>query len=497
VVLRAGKYFLNETLALGPAHSETRWTAYSGETATISGGRSLASLDWRPYKGDILMAKVDGIPDLLSPAEQAHNQRGRQDPPVKGFGLPPARWNTMFVDGVRQVRARYPNGNPQDLSGICFSATNRPGEGCDGWAATDGGETRMMPNPRATAHVVVGPNRGESPTLGCDECSKNFGTFAYSIFDPPAGHPVYNKPMPGVGWENNSLFSFWGSPFGRPVGFPSKGLKKYANPAGAVVHMFHGDLWGGWQYSVTSQDDDGYIEFGYGGFQEARGSGINRGQHYYIENVLEELDEPGEWFFDANASILYFAPNVTGGSAAASKLELVAPLLDTLVSVKGAKDISFEGIDFTETRATYFEQYEVPSGGDWSIHRGGALFVEDSSNITISSCIFNQTGGNAVMLSNNVVDSRVTGNEFDHTGDSAIAVRQLRHHFSPFPHAGFNLHTTLHAVYCDLLDAHALSCADWCLQSDVMPNFTSEGPARPTTPTGTTPGGPPDSPPSS
>ena len=181
--------------------------------------------------------------------------------------------------------------------------------------------------------------------------------------------------------------------------------------------MFHAYLWGGWQYSVTSQDDDGHIGFGYGGFQEARGSAIIPGQHYYIENVLEELDEPGEWFFDANASTLYFMPNATGGSAAARNLELVAPLLDTLVSVKGAKDISFEGIDFTETRATYFEQFEVPSGGDWSIHRGGALFVEDSSNITIASCVFNQTGGNAVMLSNNVVDSRVTGNEFVHTGD--------------------------------------------------------------------------------
>ena len=29
------------------------------------------------------------------------------------------------------------------------------------------------------------------------------------------------------------------------------------------------------------------VSFGYGGFQEARGSGINQGQHFYIENIIE------------------------------------------------------------------------------------------------------------------------------------------------------------------------------------------------------------------
>merc|ERR1719460_3077857 len=98
--------------------------------------------------------------------------------------------------------------------------------------------------------------------------------------------------------------------------------------------------------------------------------------------------------------------------------EVVAPLLDTLVSVKGAKGVSIEGIQFTETRATYLEQYEVPSGGDWSIHRGAAVFVQDSSRIRISGCIFNQTGCNAVLFSNSVVNSSITGNEFVHIGDS-------------------------------------------------------------------------------
>jgi hypothetical protein len=39
---------------------------------------------------------------------------------------------------------------------------------------------------------------------------------------PKCGHTNPNamrthKPLPGLGWGNNSLFSFWGSPFSRPA----------------------------------------------------------------------------------------------------------------------------------------------------------------------------------------------------------------------------------------------------------------------------------------
>ena len=51
---------------------------------------------------------------------------------------------------------------------------------------------------------------------------EQYGTFKYEIFEPPAGHPVYNKPMPGIGWKNNSLFSFWADPLSRPAGVKNR-----------------------------------------------------------------------------------------------------------------------------------------------------------------------------------------------------------------------------------------------------------------------------------
>jgi hypothetical protein len=49
------------------------------------------------------------------------------------------------------------------------------------------------------------------------------------------------------------------------------------------------------------------ITFAEGGYQDARGS--DGAGDWYIENVLEELDAPGEFYFDKAAGKLYFYYN--------------------------------------------------------------------------------------------------------------------------------------------------------------------------------------------
>jgi hypothetical protein len=146
--------------------------------------------------------------------------------------------------------------------------------------------------------------------------------------------------------------------------------KNYSDASTAVVHMFHSGLWGGWQFQVSQQQTNAStLHFGYGGYQEARGSSVSS-QHYFVENVLEELDAAGEWYLDPKPKIpiLYFWPNNTdnlekGGAAtdrgardsagagagagagadagagrnshAAGPPEIVIPLLDTLITVDG------------------------------------------------------------------------------------------------------------------------------------------------------------------
>ena len=54
------------------------------------------------------------------------------------------------------------------------------------------------------------------------------------------------------------------------------------------------------------------------------------------------------------------------------------------------------------------------------MHRGGALFLQGASNVSLSQLSFDQLEGNAVTLSNFVVGCSVVDCDFWRTGDSAV-----------------------------------------------------------------------------
>src|ERR1700738_821660 len=88
VWLRAGTYYLPQTLVFTPEDSGTKKTpvtyaAFPGAEPVISGGIPL-QLTWTPYRDGILMARV--------PAGLHSDQ--------------------LFVNGKRQILARYPNYDP-------------------------------------------------------------------------------------------------------------------------------------------------------------------------------------------------------------------------------------------------------------------------------------------------------------------------------------------------------------------------------------------------
>ena len=64
--------------------------------------------------------------------------------------------------------------------------------------------------------------------------------------------------------------------------------------------------------------------------------------------------------------------------------------------------------------------YEMPSGGDWSIHRGGAIFLDGTEDVTIEGVNVHQAGGNGIFLSNHAWRTQLVGNTIGGAGDSAI-----------------------------------------------------------------------------
>lgn len=85
------------------------------------------------------------------------------------------------------------------------------------------------------------------------------------------------------------------------------------------------------------------------------------------------------------------------------------------------KDITIRGIGFRDAARTFMEPWAPPSGGDWALYRGAAVFVEGAEDIVIEQNVFKRVDGNAVLLSGYTRDVVIDSNEFTYLGDSAMA----------------------------------------------------------------------------
>lgn len=109
-----------------------------------------------------------------------------------------------------------------------------------------------------------------------------------------------------------------------------------------------------------------------------QGSERISGNDYFVENILEELDDPGEWFLEKET--LHMIPPVGMTPSATSVVE--AAVEPRVIQLRGASDTDFahdiiiKGLTVARSAPTFMKDYEMPSGGDWSIHRGGAIFLD-------------------------------------------------------------------------------------------------------------------------
>ena len=94
-----------------------------------------------------------------------------------------------------------------------------------------------------------------------------------------------------------------------------------------------------------------------------------------VENILEELDAPGEWFHDPDHQVLYFIP-AAGQDLASARIEVVR--LKHLIEFQGSAEapvrhIRLQGFTFRHTARTFMETREPLLRSDWTIYRGGAV----------------------------------------------------------------------------------------------------------------------------
>jgi hypothetical protein len=281
VFLRGGTYYLTEALLFtwrdsGTKESPKIYQAFQNEHPVLSGGVKLDKLDWHPCRGGIYQTKV---PDDLQTEE-------------------------IFVNGEKQILARYPNFDP-----------------------------------------------------------------AAKYFDGSAADAISEERV-----------------------------ARWQDPTGGYVHAMHPSLWGDFTWRITGKDARGELTME-GGWQNNRGRAMHKTIRF-VENILEELDAPGEWFLNAKSHTLYFYPPA-GLNLAAATVEAVR--LRSLVEFRGSERdpvrfVTLRGLTFRQATRTVMDTKEPLLRSDWAIYRGGAIFFEGTEDCALEDSILDQVGGNAIFV---------------------------------------------------------------------------------------------------
>lgn len=144
--------------------------------------------------------------------------------------------------------------------------------------------------------------------------------------------------------------------------------------------------------------------------------GIQAGQPWYAENLLEELDEPGEWYLERSTGILYFWPPSDLGAGEI----LLSTLNDRLLRLTDTSYVEFEGltfelgwgigIDIQGGSHNVLRQCEIRNTGTW----GANIASADSG---LDACLVHHTGGRGVDLNSGERSSLTSGGAFVHNSE--------------------------------------------------------------------------------
>ena len=177
---------------------------------------------------------------------------------------------------------------------------------------------------------------------------------------------------------------------------------KWSNPGGAWMYGFFWCDWADMSTPIEKIDlEAGTITGKYaslfGGYT-ARGAGhYAAAGYYYIYNVLEELDQPGEWYLDRETGILYLWPADDDFNNSRVDISIST---ETLIAGEGPENITLMGLTFQGTR------------GD-GISLAG-------NNITIDNCVVRNVAGSAMNV--NGYNNTVSNCEVTRVGKAGIDI---------------------------------------------------------------------------
>ncbi len=414
IVLREGTFFLGARgpLELGPRDSFVTLQAYPGEDVVVSGGVPIDGVTWAPvapparslyeYRSGALAAGFDCAPPqtmTVAAAQAACSAMAvcagisynDPSPSPSGPVLVSFKYETFWskqsgastyvrnagyeagaanlyqadvsllnlassidalrVNGQRAVRARYPNVKSVEQVGAMQ---------IDALAWTPQSAIGMN---KLADYTYILPNytRSDSAQGYFQQGKIGVGGDCARRFTPQASY-----------WCSNSSQGGGPGPYSAPVGMTmsndgtSLPHTPYSSPSAgrtALVHSWRAGRWFSWVFQSDSLSFDAAtnkttfnFSLAVGGNQGSRGG--DAGQEVFIENVLDELDAPGEFFYDADAKQLYLWHNASGGTPPPSQGAVVAAMLPVLVNATGTQaepvvGVGFLGLTFSDSAPNY------------------------------------------------------------------------------------------------------------------------------------------------
>ena len=325
VWLRGGTYFRTNTLMLTNVNDSGNWAApivyrsYSNETAVISGGTSIAASGWTPLNSSQTNRVAPGV-----------NPTNIWELDLAGAGITHAtnfpadfnQWTTfntynqgvdgglceLIYNGQRQFLSRYPNHN---LTNDDLLTTNMLMDG-------------------VAKGQLNSSNEMTYPTGGDSTNSLNYpGTYTNSSGQAiPVGGAFYCKT------NDVARFTRWQSAITNG-GFWLQGYWRVPWQIDGIKII---------GFDVTNRavllDTNAHPGGGIGNKYTRPGG--NKAEPFWVPNLLEEMDQPGEWAVDFNRKKIYFyAPGpLADGSV------VISDFGSPLVQIGGGSNIVFQSVNF-------------------------------------------------------------------------------------------------------------------------------------------------------
>jgi len=440
--LRQGVHYLRgrplRLTNLGTAKLTVR--GYPGEEVWISGGVKLKDVEFKKATSNDIHH-----PDGVYVADLSDV--------LKGYNVP--NTPSLFTSSQRYIRARYPNSNPEvDQWG--YSSPNHS----DYSFRSDDVLEWTKPSPGTPPNFTFVdfaknpppgvPFKNNSSMEGYNQYASGRGGVCSEIWGDEADSYWCSNASQG-GWAEVDRECAISGQMQLPIGMmynrSSESLVPLQNASsslkGGIIHAWHSQSWAMHMFEITSHSQvNATMTFAPGGGKQGGRNwcrcdqctyaGGWCGQHespprdddtrlisgnWMIENVKYFLDQPGEYYFDKETSFLYIKPNSTDDLQ-----DLTLGMLTELIDLRNTSNIRIEDLSFRDQASTYMEEgWSAPSGGDWSLRRGGAIFIENASNVTISGCNFFRLDGNAIFLSKKTRHVHIEYNHFEWIGENAIA----------------------------------------------------------------------------